>query len=91
MQRYKGFGAYSTLGLDFVLSVVLCLGAGYWLDRKVGTRGWFTLGGFALGVATGFNFIYKAAKRLQRETEEEDRRLAEKRGTDDKDGDDTGR
>lgn len=73
MQRFQGIGPYATLGLDMVLAIVLCLLGGWWADRKLGTKGWLTILGFLLGVATAFNILFKAARRLREETEREDR------------------
>lgn len=73
MQRFQGIGPYATLGLDMVLAVVVGLLGGMWLDKKLGTGGWVTIVGFLFGVAAGFNILFKAARKLQRDTEREDR------------------
>ena len=76
MQRFKGVGSYGTVGLDMVLAIVICLLGGRWLDNRVGAHGWLTAAGFILGVAAAFNILFKSARKLRRETEQEDRRLA---------------
>ena len=42
-------GALSTVGLSFVLALVIGVAGGVWLDRTAGTSPWGFLGGFALG------------------------------------------
>ncbi len=64
---YRSLGAYGTLGLEFVLSVVLGLYGGRWLDQKYGTNGALTAAGLLLGVVTGFRAIWRVAKRAERE------------------------
>lgn len=46
-------GQLSTVGLAFVLALVLGFAGGYWLDARFGTRPWLSLLGFALGLAAG--------------------------------------
>jgi F0F1-type ATP synthase assembly protein I len=48
---------YLSLGTTLAASVLLGLGAGYWLDSKLGTRPAFFLVGAALGLlAAGLHF-----------------------------------
>lgn len=42
-----------THGLEFGLTALLGLGAGFWLDKKWGTSPGFLLGGFFLGAVLG--------------------------------------
>lgn len=81
MQRFQGVGSYGTVGLDFVLAVVLGFFGGRWLDQKLGTNGWFAVAGFVLGVAAGFNNLFKAAKRMRQEMEREDQQRAQRQRT----------
>jgi F0F1-type ATP synthase assembly protein I len=39
--------------------VLLGLGAGYWLDRRLGTSPWLFLVGATLGLVAGFYQFYK--------------------------------
>ena len=46
------------LGLTLAVTVLAGLGAGYWLDGRLGTRPWFLLLGACLGVgAAMYHFI----------------------------------
>jgi F0F1-type ATP synthase assembly protein I len=78
-QDWKGIGRYGTVGLELVLSVLLGLFGGQFLDRRFHTTPWLTLVGVAYGVAAGIRGLYRAAARATREAEEFDRREREKR------------
>jgi len=71
-QDWKGLGRYSTVGLEFALSVIVGLMLGQWLDKKFGTGGWLTLIWFFFGLAAGGRAIYRAAKRAERDLAAED-------------------
>jgi ATP synthase protein I len=55
-------GALSTVGLSFVLALVIGVGGGVWLDRTAGTSPWGFLGGFVIGVAAGILNVYRATR-----------------------------
>ena len=78
-QDWKGAGSYGTVGLEVVLSVVVGLFVGSWLDRRFGTNPWLTLVGVAYGVAAAARALYRAARRATREAEDLDRREREER------------
>lgn len=52
-------GQLSTVGLSFVLALVMGFGAGYFLDGWLGTRPWLTFIGFFLGLAAGILNVYR--------------------------------
>lgn len=60
--QVRMIGALSTVGLSFVLALVLGVGAGVWLDRSAGTSPWGFLGGFGLGFAAGVLNVYRATR-----------------------------
>ena len=79
--HWKSAGSYSTVGLEFALSVIFGLFGGQWLDEKYSGGGWFTAIGFGFGLAAGGRAIYRAlgqanreAQRLEREAQEERRK-----------------
>jgi F0F1-type ATP synthase assembly protein I len=78
-QDWKGVGRYGTVGLELVLSVLLGLFGGQFLDKRFHTSPWLTLIGLAYGVAAGVRGLYRAAARATREAEELDRREREER------------
>ncbi len=73
-QDWKGVGRYGTVGLELVLSVLVGLFGGQFLDRRLGTEPWLMLIGLGYGVAAGIRGLYRVAARATREAEELDRR-----------------
>lgn len=47
------------VGLELVVSVVLLLLAGRWLDGRLGSEPWLMLLGAALGMAVGFYQLFR--------------------------------
>jgi ATP synthase protein I len=52
-------GQLSTVGLSFVVAIVIGFGGGYLLDNWLGTRPWLSFLGFFLGVAGGIVNVYR--------------------------------
>jgi F0F1-type ATP synthase assembly protein I len=78
-QDWKGVGTYGTVGLEVVLSVLVGLFGGSWLDKRLGTGPWLTVVGVVYGVAAAARALYRAARRATKEAEELDRREREER------------
>ena len=58
--------AFSSVGIEVVVSVLLGLFAGRWLDQKFHTGNtWFFLGTL-LGVVLAFRSLWRTAKRAER-------------------------
>jgi ATP synthase protein I len=76
---WKSAGAYSTLGLEIALSVILGLLIGQWLDEKFQTGGWQTALWFCFGVIAAGRALYRALKRANREAEREELEAQEAR------------
>lgn len=55
---------YTSVGLQFVLVLLLPLGLGYWADTYFGTLPWLTLVGFALGAAAAMTSIIREVLRM---------------------------
>lgn len=55
-------GQLSTVGLSFVLAIVMGFGGGYLLDEWLGTGPWLTLLGFLVGIAGGVTNVYRVMK-----------------------------
>jgi F0F1-type ATP synthase assembly protein I len=49
------------LGTSLAMSVLLCLGGGYWLDRRLGTAPLFLLVGGGFGLFAGLYSFFKHA------------------------------
>jgi F0F1-type ATP synthase assembly protein I len=58
-QKGEGSGsALMGLGLQFVIVILVCLYAGMWLDRKLGTAPWLLVLGVVVGASAGFYSMY---------------------------------
>jgi F0F1-type ATP synthase assembly protein I len=62
----RQIGALSTVGLSFVLAIVIGAGAGVLLDRWLGTSPWMFFLFFAFGLAAGVLNVYRTAGRFLR-------------------------
>ena len=57
-------GPYLGLGTMFAAAIAMGIGAGYWVDGKLGTKPWMTLTGALLGLVVGFyNFFIIVLRR----------------------------
>ncbi|MEI6245800.1 MAG: AtpZ/AtpI family protein [Acidobacteriota bacterium] len=54
----RSFGEVATVGLSFVLALMIGTIAGWWLDQKFGWKPWGFFGGFSLGLAAGVRNVY---------------------------------
>ena len=62
----------SSIGLVFVISIVIGALIGVWLDGKLGTKPWLTIFFIIIGVASGVKnayMFYKKAEKLMKEQE----------------------
>ena len=67
----RTLGQLSTVGMSFVLALVLGFGAGYWLDGRLGTRPWLSFAGFFLGLAAGVLNVYRVLQATNRSAAED--------------------
>ncbi len=58
----RTLGQLSTVGMSFVLALVMGFGGGYWLDGWLGTRPWMSFLGFFLGLGAGVLNVYRVLK-----------------------------
>jgi F0F1-type ATP synthase assembly protein I len=65
------------LGLQFVLSLLLFLYIGKWVDGKLGTSPWFLILGVFTGASAAFYSMYRSLKVEERREEAEDRQKKE--------------
>lgn len=59
-------GQLSTLGLSFVVAIVMGFGGGYLLDRWLGTSPWLTFLGFLVGIAAAITNVYRVMQLANR-------------------------
>ncbi|HSL24216.1 MAG TPA: AtpZ/AtpI family protein [Vicinamibacterales bacterium] len=64
IQTIKTIGALSTVGISFVLAIVLGVAAGYFLDRWLGTSPWLFLLGFVFGLAAGVLNVVRTSQKF---------------------------
>lgn len=63
-ETVRTIGALSTVGISFVLAIVLGAGAGYLLMTRFGLGRWVFLLFFVLGVVAGILNVYRTAGRF---------------------------
>ena len=64
---WKGVGEVAQIGMTLVVATMLGLGGGYLLDRWLATRPWLSLIGLVFGIAAGFVNIFRTAKAIERD------------------------
>ena len=60
---WRTVGELGTLGLSFVMALVIGTGAGIWLDRTFDSNPWGTLIGFVLGFAAAVLNVVRITRR----------------------------
>ena len=71
-QAYGQAGPYIGLGIQFALSILLCLYAGWWLDQKISTTPIFIICGTFLGAGMGFYSLYRTLLREEKKRKEKE-------------------
>lgn len=71
MKGLKSFGKYGAVGFELILSIFVGYWLGSWLDRKFGTT-WIQYIGFLVGCYAGFRALFRAAKSMQKDIEDEE-------------------
>lgn len=65
-RAYQQAASYLGLGVEFVVSLLVGLFAGRWLDGKLGTHPWLMLVGILLGTVAGFVNFFQRVMQLQK-------------------------
>ncbi len=60
---FARIGAWSAIGFEFAVSVVLFFLGGRWLDANLGTDPWLSVAGAMLGVLVGVYLMVRALLR----------------------------
>lgn len=63
-ETMRTVGALSTVGLSFVLAMLIGFGCGYYLDKWLGTGPWLLLVFTLFGLAAGITNVYRTAGRF---------------------------
>jgi len=61
----RAFGTLGSVGLSFVIAIVLGVGGGLLVDRWIGTGHWGFFIGFFLGLAAGVVNVVRASKSIK--------------------------
>ena len=61
-EAFRAAGAMSSVGLAFVIALVMGFWLGTVLDRWLGTKPWFTIVCFFLGLAAGILNVFRIVK-----------------------------
>lgn len=56
---YEDLTTFGSLGIELVVSVLIGAGAGYLLDRWLGTKPWLMIIGLIFGAVAGFRDAYR--------------------------------
>ena len=72
MKGMKSVGRYGSLGFELLASIAVGYYLGVWIDKKAGTH-WFAFVGFLLGCYAGFRALFRVAKKMQRDIENDER------------------
>ena len=71
----KGLSAadFAGVGLQFAFAIIIFLFAGQWVDKRLGTKGIFTIAGVFIGGAGAFYTMYRKIAAAQKKDDEERR------------------
>jgi F0F1-type ATP synthase assembly protein I len=61
----RSFGTLGSVGLSFVIAIVIGAGAGLLIDRWIGGGHWGFFLGFFLGLAAGVVTVVRASKSIK--------------------------
>jgi ATP synthase protein I len=64
-ETMREYGTLASVGLSFVLAIVLGAGAGLLIDRWIGSGHWGFFIGFFLGLAAGIVNVVRASKSIK--------------------------
>ncbi|MEO0242426.1 MAG: AtpZ/AtpI family protein [candidate division WOR-3 bacterium] len=63
----KNIILYSSIGLEFALSVIVGIAIGWFLDKKFNTYPFLTITFLFFGLGAGIKGLFRALKKLERE------------------------
>ncbi|WP_437674354.1 AtpZ/AtpI family protein [Sorangium sp. So ce131] len=72
-QEWKAVGSYGTVGLEVVLSILVGLFIGRWLDAKLGTDPYLSVLWFFFGLGAAGKAVHRSWKEMQAVAAREER------------------
>ncbi len=66
MKRWRVVAFITELGFTIGFSLLIGIGAGWWLDGKLGTKPIFTLIGLFLGLASAIYNLYRLSSMVRK-------------------------
>lgn len=63
------------VGLQFVVTVLICVFAGQWVDERFGTGPWLMIAGMLIGGGVGFWSLIRVARAENERAEQERKRM----------------
>jgi hypothetical protein len=66
---WRDIGRYGSVGIEFLLTILIVSWLGHWLDGRVSLHGYGLGVGFLLGVAVAFRNLVRTAQGMQRDIE----------------------
>lgn len=64
---WQTVGELGTVGMSFVIALVMGVGGGWWVDQRFATSPWGFFAGFGLGLAAGVLNVYRIWKSATRQ------------------------
>ena len=71
-EAFAEIGPYSSLGIQFAVTILLFLAGGWWLDGQLATTPLFILLGTLLGTVAGFYKLYRTLMDLEEKRKREE-------------------
>lgn len=60
------YARYTSIGIQFLLSMLLPLGLGYWLDGVLGTSPWLVVTSAVMGAVAAMASVFYSFKRMEK-------------------------
>lgn len=68
-ESFRDVAPYVGLGTQIVLTMLIFVGAGYFLDQRLGTTPWLLLAGTLMGMVVVFIYLFRIVGQLNRDAE----------------------
>ena len=69
-ESFRDVAPYIGLGTQMVITMMIFVGAGYFLDQRLGTTPWLLLAGTLLGMVVVFIYLVRIVGQLNKKADE---------------------